>query len=133
MPWRFGQAKADCWISDFFTKETETLTRALTKSFTNSSPIDHTSTNIVESLLVKLETMPSQTLTASGCPENEVPFSKHTNVAVSGRITKRKSRALKRGTTTFITPDLANFRQMVQQVTGVRFDGDFNGLIPVAM
>ncbi|KAL2465886.1 Calmodulin-binding protein 25 [Abeliophyllum distichum] len=124
-PWRFGQAMADCWISDFFTKETETLTRALTKSFTNSSPTDHTSTDIVESLLVKPETTPSQTPTASGCSENEVPFSKRRNVAASGRITKRKSRASKRATTTFITADPANFRQMVQQVTGVRFGGEF--------
>ncbi|KAL2482985.1 Calmodulin-binding protein 25 [Forsythia ovata] len=131
-PWRFGQAMADCWISDFFTKETETLTRALTKSFTNSSPTDHTSTDMVESLLVKPETTPSQTPTASGCSENEVPFSKRRNVAASGRITKRKSRASKRATTTFITADPANFRQMVQQVTGLRFGGDLNGLIPVA-
>ncbi|KAL2554293.1 calmodulin-binding protein 25-like [Forsythia ovata] len=55
-PWRFGQAMEDCWISDFFMKESDTLTRALTKLFTNSSPTDHTSTNIVESLLVKPET-----------------------------------------------------------------------------
>ncbi|KAL2527459.1 Calmodulin-binding protein 25 [Abeliophyllum distichum] len=122
----------DCWISDFFTKETKILTRALTKLFTNFSPIDHTLTDIVESLLVKPKTTPSQTLT-SGCLETEVSFSKCWNVATSGRITKRKSRASKQATMTFINADPVNFRQMVQQVTGVRVGGDFNGLILVAM
>ncbi|CAA2983884.1 Hypothetical predicted protein [Olea europaea subsp. europaea] len=131
-PWRFGPGMTDGWISDFFTKETETLTKALTKSFTNSSPTDCTSTEMIESLLLKPETTSSQTPTPSGCSENEVPFSKRRNVGVTGKITKRKSRAKKRATTTFITADPANFRQMVQQVTGVRFDSELNGLIPVS-
>ncbi|XP_008443217.2 calmodulin-binding protein 25 [Cucumis melo] len=38
----------------------------------------------------------------------------------AGKVSKRKSRASKNHTT-FITADPANFRQMVQQVTGVRF------------
>jgi hypothetical protein len=38
-----------------------------------------------------------------------------------GKITKRKSKASKRTTTTFITVDPANFRQMVQQLIGVTF------------
>ncbi|CAI9787487.1 unnamed protein product [Fraxinus pennsylvanica] len=124
-PWRLGLGMADGWISDFFTKETETLTKALTKSYTNSSPIDCTSTEMIESL-------PSQAPTPSGGSENEVPFSKRRSVAPTGRITKRKSRASKRAMTTFITADPANFRQMVQQVTGVRFGGDLNGFVPVS-
>ncbi|CAM8975901.1 unnamed protein product [Rhodiola kirilowii] len=45
-------------------------------------------------------------------------------IAAAGksRITKRKSRATKKNQTTFITADPANFRQMVQQVTGIRLD-----------
>ncbi|CAI9754784.1 unnamed protein product [Fraxinus pennsylvanica] len=129
-PWKFGPGMGDGWISDFFTKETETLTRALTKSFTNSSPTDCTSTEMTDSLLLKPETTSSQTPTPSGCSENEVPFSKRRNVGVTGKITKRKSRAKKRATTTFITADPANFRQMVQQVTGVRFGSELNELIP---
>ncbi|CAA6654461.1 unnamed protein product [Spirodela intermedia] len=39
------------------------------------------------------------------------------------KISKRKSRATKRSTTTYITADPANFREMVQQVTGIRFGG----------
>lgn len=38
----------------------------------------------------------------------------------SGRIGKRKPRASKKSPTTFITADAANFRQMVQDVTGVK-------------
>ncbi|MCI25842.1 hypothetical protein A2U01_0047033, partial [Trifolium medium] len=44
----------------------------------------------------------------------------------AGKISKRKSRASKRSQTTFITADPANFRQMVQQVTGVRFGAGSN-------
>ena len=39
----------------------------------------------------------------------------------SKKITKRKSRATKRSATTYITADVSNFREMVQQVTGVQF------------
>ncbi|KAL0359352.1 UNVERIFIED_CONTAM: Calmodulin-binding protein 25 [Sesamum angustifolium] len=50
----------------------------------------------------------------------------------SGRVTKRKSRKSKRAaTTTFIAADPENFRQMVQQVTGVKFGG-LNVQLPVA-
>lgn len=38
----------------------------------------------------------------------------------SGRIGKRQPRASKKSPTTFITADAANFRQMVQDVTGVK-------------
>lgn len=45
-------------------------------------------------------------------------------ISPTGRkISKRKSRATKRSTTTYITADPANFREMVQQVTGIRFGG----------
>lgn len=53
------------------------------------------------------------------------------NAITNGKITKRKSRALKRNTTTtFIAADPANFRRMVQQVTG--FSSVGNGQVPVA-
>lgn len=41
---------------------------------------------------------------------------------------KRKSRALKRNLTTYISTDAANFRQMVQHVTGVGFEFSESGL-----
>lgn len=41
---------------------------------------------------------------------------------------KRKSRALKRNLTTYISTDAANFRQMVQHVTGVGLEFSESGL-----
>lgn len=38
----------------------------------------------------------------------------------TGRVGKRKPRPSKKSSTTFITADAANFRQMVQEVTGVQ-------------
>ncbi|EPS66174.1 hypothetical protein M569_08603 [Genlisea aurea] len=40
----------------------------------------------------------------------------------AGRIAKRKSRATRKEVTMFIVADPANFRQMVQQVTGIESD-----------
>lgn len=42
--------------------------------------------------------------------------------AAAGRVAKRKPRPTKRTSTTFIAADPANFRQMVQQVTGAPAD-----------
>ncbi|KAL0359676.1 UNVERIFIED_CONTAM: Calmodulin-binding protein 25 [Sesamum angustifolium] len=132
-PWSFRLPFADSWISDIYTKETDALTKVLQKSFdATSSDGDAFSTEMVESLFPKPEVTPLQTPTASGGSENEAPVSKQRrSVPPSGRVTKRKSRASKRATTTFITADPANFRQMVQQVTGVRFGG-LNGQLPMA-
>ncbi|KAK1365948.1 calmodulin-binding protein 25 [Heracleum sosnowskyi] len=41
-------------------------------------------------------------------------------IAAKGKIAKRKSRASTKNRTTFITADPANFRRMVQQVTGLK-------------
>ncbi|KAH6818657.1 hypothetical protein C2S51_002260 [Perilla frutescens var. frutescens] len=133
-PWMFRPTFADAWIADIFTKETDTLTKALHKSIsTTSSDGDAFSSEMVESLFAKPEiAAPLHTPTASGGSENDAPASKQRrSIPPSGRVTKRKSRASKRATTTFITADPANFRQMVQQVTGVRFGG-LNGQLPVA-
>lgn len=136
-PWMFRTTFADAWIADIFTKETDTLTKALQKSIsTTSSDGDAFSAELVDSLFAKAETaappLQTPTPTASGGSENDAPVSKQRRcVPPSGRVAKRKSRASKRATTTFITADPANFRQMVQQVTGVRFGG-FNGQLPMA-
>ncbi|KAK6120425.1 hypothetical protein DH2020_045832 [Rehmannia glutinosa] len=134
-PWFFRPTFADAWASDIFTKETDTLTKALQMSFAStSSDGDAFSAEMVESLFAKPDMAPIQTPTASGCSENEPPAvskPRRSSVPPSGRVTKRKSRASKRATTTFITADPSNFRQMVQQVTGVRFSG-LNGQLPTA-
>ncbi|GAB4851806.1 hypothetical protein Ancab_031205 [Ancistrocladus abbreviatus] len=46
-----------------------------------------------------------------------------------GKAMKRKSRPSKRSPTTFITTDAADFRRMVQQVTGAKY---LNGQMPTA-
>ncbi|KAL3632608.1 hypothetical protein CASFOL_025592 [Castilleja foliolosa] len=138
-PWSFRSAFSDAWVSDIFTKETDTLTKALHMSFAATSSDGDggvfSPAGIMESFFVKPDAPPPQTPTRSGCSENEA----FTAAAVSkprrsvppsgGRVAKRKSRASKRATTTFINADAANFRQMVQQVTGVRFAGDLPSAI----
>ncbi|KAK9289475.1 hypothetical protein L1049_007630 [Liquidambar formosana] len=123
-PWSFRPGLADSWISEAFARDTETLTKALQKSLTNDSVAVTSDTISPFCNLVKPET--AQTPTVSGVsgsdPETAAPKRRNAIQATSGgKITKRKSRASKRCQTTFITADPANFRQMVQQVTGVRF------------
>lgn len=133
-PWMLRSTFADTWFADIFTKENDTLTKALQKSIsTTSSDGDAFSAELVDSLFVQPEAAPPlQTPTASGGSENDAPVSKQRRIVPpTGRVAKRKSRASKRATTTFITADPANFRQMVQQVTGVRFGG-LNGQLPMA-
>ncbi|KAG8372206.1 hypothetical protein BUALT_Bualt12G0042400 [Buddleja alternifolia] len=136
-PWTFRSTFSDAWISDIFTKENETLTKALHKSLSNtSSNHDVFSPEMFDSFLPKPDIPPVHTPSISGGSENDAAAAapkprRAGNVPPSGRVTKRKSRASKRATTTFITADPANFRQMVQQVTGVRFGG-FDGQMPVA-
>ncbi|KAL1548792.1 calmodulin-binding protein 25-like [Salvia divinorum] len=119
-PWMFRPTFADAWIADIFTKETDTLTKALQKSISTTSSDE----------MVFAKPEPAAP-TASGCSENDAPVSKQRrSLPPCGRVAKRKSRASKRATTTFITADAANFRQMVQQVTGVRFNGQLAVLKP---
>lgn len=121
-PWAFRSAFADSWFSDVFTKENETLTKVLQSSVFPQQP--------------EMETNPVQTSTGSGRTvsggsENETTGSnRRCKVGANGKITKRKSRASRRNTTTYITADVDNFRHMVQQVTGAKFGGD--GQLPVA-
>lgn len=146
-PWMFRSTIGDSWYSDAFARETETesaLTRALQQSLFNNhqqseiiSAANHT---IATPFMMKQSdycctTTPSaSTVTASGSgSEPETPGSKRrggaSNIEI-GRPTKRKSRASKRSMTTFIQTDAANFRQMVQQVTGGKLQG--NGQLPVS-
>lgn len=120
----------DSWLSEAFARDTDTLTRALQKSLSDDSDFvtgDDAFSQVLN--LVKPETTSSlQTPSVSGS-DPETPAAKRRNGVCNGKITKRKSRASKRSTTTFITADPANFRQMVQQVTGVNFGA---GQLPVS-
>ncbi|XAR69514.1 hypothetical protein NMG60_11001132 [Bertholletia excelsa] len=116
-PWSFRPALTDSWISEALARDTETLTKALQKSI-SSDPFPSLSSFF--NLSNPTPPTPSSTASAS---DHETPASKRPNPIppVNAKPSKRKSRASKRTTTTFITADPANFRQMVQQVTGVKF------------
>ncbi|KAL6523341.1 hypothetical protein OROGR_016944 [Orobanche gracilis] len=129
-PWSLGTKFADAWVSGIYRKETDTLTKALQMSSaaTSSDGGSFSSAEMVGSHFAKRYLVPIRTPpTASGCSESEasapVPRARRGVPPARGRVAKRKSRASKRVATTFIAADAANFRQMVQQVTGVRFAG----------
>ncbi|KAI3770925.1 hypothetical protein L6452_02073 [Arctium lappa] len=145
-PWMFRSTigGGDSWYADAFSRDTETaLTKALQQSFfTRQQHSDIiVSAPIPSSYMVKQQqndycSTTTSTITASGSgSEPETPGSKRRgpNLGVSsvGKTAKRKSRASKRSMTTFIQADPSNFRQMVQQVTGVKLEGN-GGQMPVS-
>ncbi|KAJ6300710.1 hypothetical protein OIU76_021494 [Salix suchowensis] len=155
-PWNmmFRPTLSDCWISEAFARDTETLTKALQKSIfnniddipmntntnntsSNSYSFNETfSSNSISPFASLIETA-SPTPTASNVsgsdPETAGVTKRQRNPVpgATGRVSKRKSRASKRSQTTFISADPANFRQMVQQVTGVRFNNSQVSMVPV--
>ncbi|KAM7259546.1 hypothetical protein ACFE04_015287 [Oxalis oulophora] len=120
-PWEFRLPSSsftdNSWFSsETFSRETETFTKALQQSI---SPFLHA---------VTPETAPSTpTISNVSASDHETSKKRHRNVIPvvnpnNTKVSKRKSRVSKRKSqTTFITADPANFRQMVQQVTGARF------------
>lgn len=136
--WSFRTAFADSWLSEAYARDTETLTKALQKTFSNNHSNDIIN-SVTETLasdftapFVAPETPTVSTVSGSD-PETLPKRQRTTTVAGpnSGKITKRKARASKKTQTTFITADPANFRQMVQQVTGVRFGNAQVAMAPV--
>ncbi|KAJ4706755.1 calmodulin-binding protein 25-like [Melia azedarach] len=131
--WAFRSAFADSWLSDAFARDTETLTKALQKSFSNSdnSVCETFASDFIAPYIVNQETPTVSNVSGSEpetLPKRQRPAMPGPN---SGKITKRKSRASKRTQTTFITADPANFRQMVQQVTGVKFGNSQVSMAPI--
>lgn len=131
-PWTFRPAFADSWMSEAFARDNETLTKALQKSLSNnvSAAADGGGVAAISSFFNPPTEIPMTIRTqfnggGSGSdPETPASAKRRISIPVNGggkAGTKRKSRASKKTTTTFITADPANFRQMVQQVTGVRF------------
>lgn len=121
-PWAFGRPESSLWsLTESFTRDNDALTRALqislsqTHSPSGSPPPPDTHSQSHGSSLPKPEP----------ATRNPLPCSP------SGRVTKRKSRASKKSPTTYITADPANFRQMVQQVTGARFGLEPGAPLPV--
>ncbi|XP_030525839.1 calmodulin-binding protein 25-like [Rhodamnia argentea] len=139
-PWIFSRPTfIDPWFTEAYSRDTESLTKALQKSISsaaatttttsnNSNNSSDTLTPDVVSPFLKHHPDPAPSTPASALlgSDQEATASKRQRVSVpgaSGKVSKRKSRASKRSQTTYITADPANFRQMVQQVTGARFVG----------
>ncbi|KAG9454976.1 hypothetical protein H6P81_007880 [Aristolochia fimbriata] len=129
-PWAFRSSLADTWISEAFARDTDALTKALQKSLSSHRPDPIVSTSSSPFFnAVKSEPGPPPSTSSDPESSSSKPLRGLNIPVASGKISKRKSRASKRSPTTFITADPANFRQMVQQVTGVRLG---NGQVPVS-
>lgn len=120
-PWTFRPSMADTWLAEYIARDAETLTKALQKSL---SAVPENAISPFFNLKSDASPVPATpTPTVSGLSGSDQESAPKRQRVAAGKISKRKSRASKRSQTTFITADPANFRQMVQQVTGVRFSG----------
>ncbi|KAK7377990.1 hypothetical protein VNO80_03426 [Phaseolus coccineus] len=112
---------SDSWLAEFLTRDTDSITRALQKSLSAAAvfPEDNDFTPFISTPDSATAAATPTVSSLSGSDHDSAP--RRRGPQTTGKISKRKSRASKRSQTTFITADPANFRQMVQQVTGVRF------------
>ncbi|PKA61853.1 hypothetical protein AXF42_Ash008685 [Apostasia shenzhenica] len=109
------------WIAEIFARENEALTKALQISLSDDSSASET--------LSSAAYLPPSGPAAAACEQDSEDTAKRGGgrgsnpilASSSGKITKRKSRASKRSPTTYINADPADFRRMVQEVTGIRF------------
>ncbi|CAN6829289.1 unnamed protein product [Brassica oleracea] len=126
-PWSFRQSfNIDSWLLP--DHDSDILAKALHRSISTSTPTDPFSPSAYFDSAAVTDLSPPQTLSnvsfasdldisgAGGAKRKRGP-------GVSGdKPAKRRSRvSTKKSQTTFITADAANFRQMVQQVTGAKF------------
>ncbi|KAI4300940.1 hypothetical protein L6164_034266 [Bauhinia variegata] len=132
-PWNFRPTFTDSWFTEAIARDAEALTRALQKSLSEANTEALSSDTISQFLNFKPDTTPTPTVSSlSGSDQETAPKrSKNTIPGATGKVSKRKSRASKKSQTTFITADPANFRQMVQQVTGVRFSNSQIPMTPI--
>ncbi|EEF41317.1 calmodulin-binding protein 25 [Ricinus communis] len=149
-PFFFRHTFPDSWISEAYARDTDALTKALQKSLSNNNNNNNnsllevlTSDSLINPFLnlsnSESNASPITTPTASNVsgsepetPSAPPPKRQRNGIpAATGKFSKRKSRASKRSQTTFISADPANFRQMVQQVTGVRLDNSQFPVVPV--
>lgn len=105
------------WISEPLSLEHDALTRALQFSLSEASS---SSTASIDQFVLPPDWIGSDLTCLIGSDLAQA----QPQTGGTGRVAKRKrkSRALKRNLTTYISTDAANFRQMVQHVTGVGFE-----------
>ncbi|KAI3982352.1 hypothetical protein MKX01_037885 [Papaver californicum] len=109
----------DSWISDALSRETETFTKALQQSLSRDNNSETLITTANDSNNNSFNQF-TQISPAISCSDPETTSKRRNNLAISnGKISKRKSRATKRSPVTFITTDPTNFREQVQQFTGI--------------
>ncbi|KAK9725934.1 hypothetical protein RND81_05G178600 [Saponaria officinalis] len=117
--WAFLPTFDNAWISETFSRDTEVITKALTNT-SDDKNVSFSETPI---------SLPVHSVSSSGGSEPETPpvSKRPPRNPCTKKISKRKTRKTKRSPTTFIVADPDNFRQMVQQVTGVQL-GSASGL-----
>ncbi|KAF8104293.1 hypothetical protein N665_0175s0021 [Sinapis alba] len=134
-PWSFRQSfNIDSWLLP--DHDTDILAKALHRSISTSTPTDPFSPSVYfdSAAAVVSDLSPPQTLSnVSFVSDPDISgggAKRKRGLAVSGdKPAKRRSRvSTKKSQTTFITADAANFRQMVQQVTGAKFIGSSHGI-----
>ncbi|CAN1306860.1 Calmodulin-binding protein 25 [Linum perenne] len=137
--WTFRPAFPDSWISDSHAQESDAFTKALQQSlssFDSSSPNHSRSETVAISPFnfdfaapIRNPDAPTPIASSSDPDPTPKPRGKTAATAAVLKVTKRKKprAASKKSQTTFISADPANFRQMVQQVTG----GGANAMVPV--
>lgn len=118
--WGVPSSLSGTWFSDACARDTEALTKALQQSLSRRCEPEIASGSPFYSY-IPVTTRP-ETLPGSRS-EPEASMKRVRNPMTGGKISKRKSRAANRSPTTYLTADPANFRRMVQQVTGVRVGG----------
>ncbi|CAN1144251.1 Calmodulin-binding protein 25 [Linum perenne] len=137
--WTFRPAFPDSWIADSHAQESDAFTKALQQSlssFDSSSPNHSRSETVAISPFnfdfaapIRNPDAPTPIASSSEPDPTPKPRGKTAATAAVLKVTKRKKprAASKKSQTTFISADPANFRQMVQQVTG----GGANAMVPV--
>ncbi|XP_039023100.1 calmodulin-binding protein 25-like isoform X2 [Hibiscus syriacus] len=120
--WAFRPTFTDSWLCEAFSRDTEALTKALQDSISNTDRLSSFSPLFS---LVNSDPLPTPTGSNISGSDHETMLKRQRKLDLppTGKVSKskRKSRSSKRSQTTFIKADPTNFRQMVQQVTGVRF------------
>lgn len=133
-PWSFRPSSIDDpWSPEALSRDTQTLTEALAKFISDGSSAEGlASAGPFSPILTSLtgpEAAPApafSSVSVGSDPEPATSKRQRGRIPVSatpGRVSKRKPRPSKRSRTTFFTADPSNFRQMVQEVTGVRLGG----------
>ncbi|KAI9121576.1 hypothetical protein K1719_008609 [Acacia pycnantha] len=124
-PWTLRTTFADSFFPETFACDYETLTKALQKSLSGSTTSDTASPFLN---LINPDMTPSSTVS----DQETAPKRQRSSVlSATGKVSKRKPRTSKRSHTTYIAADPLNFRQLVQQVTGVRLDNSQMPMAPI--